>query len=368
MKIKGGRDMLKELDKVTRITGEETLSSLLKHYYGIVLIDAKPVRGVLRIKTDQGYFALKRVRNNEKERWRFLNEFKLHVSQNSLIQKALPLTTFTGKPYFNGYHFSYVVIPWIKAKPIEWQIKEDWEKATEAIANFHQLSKDFMPTKPRSDLHYTGRWLSKWEKGIQQCEIFHLAAKWTSIPTEVDQFWLETASYTTSIMENLLEYYQKIGGDKLCLQTEKYGKICHGNLHRNNLLRNDKGQIYLIDWNEAILNVRAYDLANWLLYAYGRTGKREVLKAIIDSYQKVSPIEEMEFSLIYACLLYPEKLVRSLGAIYEEETLEITSAISLINQLTAIEEKKISFFKQYISLLKEDYKISIPHLDWIHKR
>lgn len=360
---------LEIMEVVSQWTGEDRLDDLLSHHYGLNLIKAKPVGGVLRIKTDRGSFALKRIRQGEKERWKMLFDWKKYLSEGNNKLSSLPETTLSNKPFFRGFRHSYVLLPWVRGHKIQFTRKEDWQRVTAKLARFHEDSKGFIPSTSYRELTHTDRWKNRWEKEVQLSEIFHLAAKWTTSPTAADRFWLRTASYTTSILENLMEYYDKIDGNKICRDSEEHGKLCHGNLHGSNIIESRNRDIHFIDWNEAVFNVRTHDVAQWLTYAYGKTGSKEVIKEILSTYQNVSPLMEEEYSLIYARLLYPERLIRTLETVYERDEHQENheAAAAVIKKLTKMEEKKSAFFQTFSSLVKDEYNVKIPVLDWMHQ-
>jgi CotS family spore coat protein len=349
------------------MTGEERLPDFLQHHYGITLKTGKPIGGVLKIETNEGTFILKRVRQGEKNRWRMIQELSEYVSKGRVEQVGIASlhATRSKQPFFNGYRFSYVLLPWIEASPVRLEHPEDWKKTTQALAHFHRGTRGFVPKESYRKLQQAGKWMFQWQQAQKQLEIFSLAARWTTSPTEVDRTWLDTAAYTMGLMENVIAYYEKINGDERCKDTMQHGKICHHNLHRQNLLTNQRGKTYLLDWNEAVFDVRSNDLAQWLCYAYGRTGSGAVLKAILDGYQEVSPLEEPEYSLMYVRFLWPSQLLPLLNRVYQVESVSTAVASSQMANAAQIEEKKIQLLKLYPSMIKENFHVSIPTLDWI---
>ncbi|MBA4493718.1 phosphotransferase [Paenactinomyces guangxiensis] len=359
--------MSNAIEEVTQLTGEKRLPDLLKNHYQIQVLGAKPMGGVLKLETDQGLFVLKRVRHGEKDRWRMVSELAKHVAKSKPDRTGIPtpVPTTSEQPLFNGYRFSYVLLPWIDANLVSLSQIEDWKRTSRDLAHFHQSTRGFVPTVPYRKYQHTGKWMPEWERSLGQLEIFQMAAKWTDTPTETDQYWLETSAYTKAILENLIGYYQKIGGDKLCKNTVQYGKACHYNLHRHNLLTDARGRTHLVDWNETVLDVRTRDLAKWLLYGYGRTGSRAVLTSILQGYQEIAPLDEAEYPLLYARLLFPEKLLRLLQGIYDQQSISIESAAPDVRRAAYMEEKKTDLLRLFPIIVKEEFNVSIPQLDWL---
>lgn len=361
--------MSKALKEIIAWTGEERLEDFLKHHYGIRLQGAEPIRGVLKLETDHGRFVLKRVRRGEKDRWRLIDELAKHVARAEPDQNRIPspILTESAHPYFNGYRYSYVLLPWIEANPISLNTAESWKNASRALASFHQSTRGFVPAYLYRKYQHTSKWLYEWDRAYRQLEVYQLAAKWATSPTRADLSWLDTAAYTTGMMENLLEYYHKIDGDNSCRSSIQHGKVCHNNVHRHNLLTDQQKQTHFVDWNEMVLDVRTRDIAQWLLYAYGRTGSQAVLTSIIQGYQEVAPLDESEYPLIYARFLFPEKLFKVLESVYQEQTLSINSAAPTIHQAAQMEEKKVGLLRQYTALVKDHFHITIPQIDWISR-
>lgn len=348
------------------ITAEKRLADYLKHHYRLYLEKMESMGGVLKVKTNEGSFILKKVHSKDKERWKLIHELSVFL-QNRIFLPA-PIMTQSGQMTFDGFHYRYVLLPWIPGKPPSLVKRKDWGKLSRHLAFFHQSTRDFEP-KGTSYRKYrqAGKWSAEWKNAYRQLELFQLAAKWTGKPTQTDQSWLEVAEYHLCFMENLLKYLEKIGGDQFVKDSTKYGKACHGNLHRKNFLMDRREQIFLIDWNQMVLDVRARDIAHWLLYAYGKTRRRDVFAKILLDYQKISPLTEEEYSLIYLQLLYPRRLIRVLHNIYADQTLPITAGAPSIYSATKWEENKIQIVQEFVRILQEDLHISIPQIEWLNR-
>ncbi|SFI87152.1 phosphotransferase [Thermoflavimicrobium dichotomicum] len=355
------------MENVIKWTGESRLNEFLQYHYDLRIIRAKPLAGVLNIETDQGAFVLKRIRPGQKDRWQFILELGDYLEQKDVMIPK-PILTKNKKPFFNGFHHRYVLLPWIDAQPVRLHHLDEWKQVSRYLAFVHQSSQDFVPTLFHRKFQQTGRWSSQFKQAHRQIELFQLAAKWTHQPTDADITWLDYATYTQGIMENLLEYFTKMGGDSVCKETAQYGNICHNNLHRGNIVSDREQQIYLVDWADVICDIRVRDLTQWLLYAYGRTGSIRVLSTILSGYQEMTPLSESEFALIYVQMLFPEQLFQVLKAIYGEQSLSLDQAKPYILAAAQKEEKKLVLLKKFVKLVKKKWKISIPEIDWIKKR
>jgi Ser/Thr protein kinase RdoA (MazF antagonist) len=352
--------------KLSEMTGEKRLPELLEHHYGLQLREAVPVGGVLKLSTDRGEFALKRVRPGEKARWILVSELARHLAEGENGPRIPePLPTDTGKVWFEGFRFAYVMLPWLKGEPIRPDTSAEWKDVSRELARLHLSTCGFKPKKPDKGLNVAGKWRKWWEKDLEQLNILRLAAKWTSTPTETDRAWLRMARYAMGVMENLLRYYEKIGGDEIAEKLLEYGRVNHGRLHRRNILRELDGTVRFVDWNEMTLDVPTGDLAAWLSYAYGRTGSSAVLAAILEGYGEIRPIGEEEHALIYARLLYPESLVRLMGKVYLGQSAENGPEVARVLAVSEMERRKTELLAMYADLAKQEFGVAVPEIDWI---
>ncbi|MBH8608348.1 phosphotransferase [Thermoactinomyces sp. CICC 10521] len=354
---------------LSELTGEEQLEMLLHYHYGFHVKEAKPIRGIVRLRTDQGTYVLKRVKPGEKDRWHLIKQVAEHVNgkQEKRVTLPEPLDTGAKKLYFDGFRYAYVLLPWMEGETVSLSGLDEWARLSESLSLLHQATADFQPSKEHAEYSRLSAKESHLKKALQQIEIFHLAAKLTSYPSDLDRTWLDISGYTIGMMENMIKYYQKINGDEACRETVKFGKICHSRLHRHNLLQAGEQSVFL-DWNEMTLDVRTADLADWLMYAYGCTGSPGVLQAILAGYQQVAPLDESEYSLIYAQFLFPGKLTRLLQNVYLNQTLSETAAVSRVRTAIDIEEKKEGLLKMYANVVKDHFGVTIPQLDWLETK
>lgn len=350
-------------EQVRHWSEEKRLADYIKHHFGLSIQEAKPIRGILKLISPSGDYVLKRTHSKEKERWRMIVELAAHVGIRFPIPAPIP--TQTGQLIFDGFQHSYVLLPWFKGKNVQLRRSEDWVRITQQLAFFHQVSQSFQPTHAYRKLHKLGKWQADWKHAYRQLELFHLAAKWTDQPTQTDQSWLKVAHYSLGMMENLLKYFEKMKGDQCCIESAKKGNVCHGNLHPHNMLMDDQDQFFLIDWNQAVLDVRTRDLAQWMLYAYYQTRSPELLIYLLQAYQQVSPLMEEEYALIYVRFLYPERLIRVLRSIYEDQTLPITAGAPSVIFASKVEEQKLELMKKYPELIQSAFGVNIPVIDWI---
>jgi Ser/Thr protein kinase RdoA (MazF antagonist) len=344
-------------------TDEPRLPQVLDYRYGIEINDAKPVGGILQLSTNRGRFALKRVRDREENRWQLVEELSRHVKQAGEITIPAPRITRQGQRTFAGFKRSYVLLPWMDGEHLPWNA-DRWKRAAGQLARFHLATKGFAPSSSFRGLNYTGSWRKIWNRMHQQIEMFQLAVDLEDAYAPVDRLWVTQCGFAEGLLETALQYLENVGGDAVVDATRRMGEACHLNIHRKNVLWRGETP-HFIDWNCAVLDVRSRDLARYLLHAYGRTGGLEAVTASLSSYQEYAPLEEVEYALIYAQLLCPHLLMRSLHSIYQERKVPGHLAKGYLSQAIDQEEGKLPLLREFPQVVKQEFGVTIPEVDWL---
>lgn len=352
--------------RIKEWTDEPRLLQVLDYRYGLQLRDAQPVGGVLKLSTDRGVYALKRVRDREEKRWQLVEELAKHVEAAGEIKIPIPQKTRQGQRTFAGFKRSYVLLPWIDGEHRPWEQK-GWTRVAEHLARFHLATKGFAPSSSLPGLSHAGGWKKIWSRMQQQADMFKLAADLGDEYAPVDRLWIKQCTFAEGMLETSLRYLEKVGGDELVTETRRTGEACHLNIHSKNVLWQGE-QPRLIDWNYAVLDVRARDLARYLLHAYGRTGGVEAVTSSLKAYQDYSPLEDGEYALIYAQLLFPHRLMRSLHKIYQERKVPAHLAKGHLSASIDQEEEKLQFLRRFPAAIKQEFGVHIPEVDWLKER
>ncbi|MEW9031535.1 MAG: phosphotransferase [Planifilum fimeticola] len=351
-------------EKVARWTGEERIGELLLAHYGLRLEGAVPVGGVLKIDTNRGTFALKRAGEGGESHWRGVAEVGRHLLAAEAGRIPVPIRTRSGGHTFAGYVQSYVLLPWILGKPVSYTRLKDFRDTSRGLARLHAGTRGFRPSSFRLRVS----WPRTWERAIDRIGLYRVAVDWSGSAGEADAAFRDAAPYAEGMAENALRYLHRSGVDPQAPEIASRGLVCHGNLHGGNLLRDERGAVRFIDWNRMAWDARARDVAQWLLYAYGRTGDLDLLAVLLTEYQRADRLMEEELCLIYALFLYPHRLMRVLDRIYGEQSLSPDRALFHLAQAVAVEEKKLPLLRRFPDLVEGTLGWKIPRVDWLERR
>ncbi|SFS65759.1 phosphotransferase [Marininema halotolerans] len=349
-------------------TGEPRLPEILEHHYGVRMKEVSPIGGVLHLRTDHGEYALKRVREREEPRWTLLRKLAHHLSESGERRIQAPIKTRKGAITIAGLRNRYVLLPWIDAQIREWHRDSHWPRVALSLARLHTDSRGFTPPQNTMALNHVGKWQRLWGEMEKNLNMLKMAADLSEKMSPVDQVWVRHCSFAEGMMENAHKYLEKVGGDEAVIASRKGGEIAHCNIHRRNVLWDSRDNVHFIDWNCVTLDVRSRDLARLCLYAYGHTGDLNAPIAVLKGYQEIAPLENDEYGLIYAQLLFPHRLLQSLHKIYREQRIPTNQAKGHLSATVDLEERKYGLLRDFPERVKGAFGVKIPQIDWLQEK
>ncbi len=349
-----------------KVTGdpidERYLAYLLEHHYRTRLIAAKPVNRSIKVKTEQGEFLLKRLQSEGEKRWKLLQEIAEYSSEKKGKQSIpTPVQTMQGKISFAAMHGKYILLPWINGDLITFTRGKHWRRTARAMAEMHQGSGGFVPSRTGRAFEHAGNWSFIWQHLFKQIDGYDAS----SSADPVDQAWMRQRSYTAGMLETALKYLEKAGGDALCQELRREGSVCHGNIRVGHVIRDEQKHMHFLSWDQAVLDIRSRDIAHLLNYAFRKTGESDIISTILYGYQQISPLKEPEYALIYTRLLFPDSMIRRLDQIYRQRRFSPQKAVKSFASSARKEEMKTKLLKEFPSIVKKEFGVLIPEVDWL---
>lgn len=327
-------------------TGESRLLELIDYHYGLHVTKAKPYKGVIFLRTDEGDFLLKNYRQENKI-YQALDELQRNWGEERSYSLALPIKTKDGSRHFSGFHRTYSLLPWIKGKKPKRHRLRDWMKATEALASFHLDTGSLEKETSWLSLFRDQNWYEKAGYEANRLQNYIYASAWAGQPSELDQVWEKQAGYIRHLIDTARKVYEQIDGTNIEKSLLSKGKLCHGRFHRDNLLQSEEKTVFL-DLHHADWKLGASELADWMEYAYGQTGSIDLVDRILQRYQEITGIEEEELPIIYCFSLFPMYYTARYSQAFDEEKSD-EEQLSILQKLWRREQERTA----YLHHLKE---------------
>jgi CotS family spore coat protein len=273
------------------------------------------VRAAFKVSTSQGTYCLKEVEDSEK-RLSFYDSVLRYVQSQGFTMLAPYIPTLTGECFavFNGR--KVVVLPWLEGKEISYTSVKEIAAAAEALARFHQAAEGYQPEEGIQVKDKLGKWPGKLARKVADLEMYREQAE--KGDTEFDRYFLQ---YVDWIYAHTVQAAQQIRQSPYYAQVEESrGRltICHGDPSKRNFIRDQQGQMHLIDFESMKSDLPILDF--WRLLR--RTLARDMwdftsVKQILDAYNRGRTMSREEYELLGIFLTFPEKIWRIVHNYYE---------------------------------------------------
>ncbi|HEY5525365.1 MAG TPA: CotS family spore coat protein [Clostridium sp.] len=291
------------------------LTSTFFKTLGVTVVDIIPLRKVFVLKTDKGSKILKKV-DYDGKRLDFINLCVENISKN--FSNIISFNTFSdGKKYKLWKGNYYVLMDLIEGREATFTNPIEFKMCGELLAKVHLASKEFASEKNiKSKLDKS--LIIKYKEDLKNIEEAQSLVKSFKFTNEFDSLFLDSSQgYIKEIEEAIkllalskYSYYRDSGKNTV---------VCHNDLAEHNFLFSNN-EMYLIDFDYCSVDLRIMDLADLLLNGIKNVAF-DFSKAleVIDGYNKIYPLEDEEYNLLYILLLFPREIGGIINSYYHKQ-------------------------------------------------
>lgn len=269
--------------------------------FGIKVSDIYPVRKVYYISSNKGDKILKKVEYTLEE-LKFFNEILEYISIkfNRILKFCETVDGTIYQPFKGNTYCLYESLPGVECQfnnPIHLQI------LSKSLGELHNAGKGFK-TKNKTK-NNIGKLINNQKKKLNEMKFFKSLIYKYDETTEFDEIAKKEINYFINQGERSIEALINTSYNDLCNMEDKIC-ICHHDLAYHNILINDE-KAYFIDFDYAIVDLKVHDLCNLI----NKVEKQfsydiEILKLILNNYNKTNNISKEEMEVLKALLIFPQ--------------------------------------------------------------
>ncbi|WP_246320086.1 phosphotransferase [Paenibacillus qinlingensis] len=264
---------------------------------------------VLKIITHQGSFLLKRMHMDEL-RLQFMVEVEDFLRCRGINIPTIYQTN-ENKNYMLYKGYFYVLQEWINAVPYPLINVDNVVQLAVLLGRMHAISNEFQ--FPNSSIRNRGAdWEQEYEKAL------HFLGKWKEMNACVEEPWrIAVLTYIDFYMrtgEFVIESVKQQSGYMTWGEVHSRMVLSHHDFHTQNILLDEAGKIYLIDWEFVRYDLPSRDI-NRLLFAMikkSKTWNHHVFLKVMRAYLRMNTLSRQEMKLLYLDLAFPHNLCRNL--------------------------------------------------------
>lgn len=107
---------------------------------------------------------------------------------------------------------------------------------------------------------------------------------------------------------------------KVCNDSIKESVLCHHDYTYHNIIFDNDGNTYIVDFDYCKAEVQIYDVATLMIKALKRLNwNSDYAKIILDSYNSVRQITKEEYNILKTLLIFPQRFWRLANRYYYKE-------------------------------------------------
>ncbi|MTV49286.1 CotS family spore coat protein [Heliobacillus mobilis] len=264
----------------------------------------EPMRGAFRVEDSRGTWVLKRFPHCAED-LQFIYKVQQHLLASGYRRFSPICLTPQGALSLEFEQYHWILTAWMEGRECDYDRWKDLGATAGAVAELHRLSRGFFAPE-YGNRSLWGRWPDIFNNKIKQLEECRLASRRKAEQGDFDRLFLnhlegvlEEAKEASRILE-FSPYHS------LMKQEALAGGFCHHDLAHHNVIINEMGDPYFIDFDHSIQDTRLHDLASLIIRVLKRDHwSIEKAYKILEAYSIAYPLSDDHVKVMYCLLAFP---------------------------------------------------------------
>ncbi|MFC5406533.1 phosphotransferase [Cohnella soli] len=268
-----------------------SIGSRVEQMYGIKIRDTFQIRDVYRIRTADASYCLKSYVFPEDE-VRFITRILSYMDEHGFTRGQKVYPTLEQSSYMTHDGVSYTLTNWVDGQRPVFAMKIDLKNGVRTLAKFHSIAEGFPSAEaPVARIRYSG--------------LNHEVSEYKQLLSQY-----KNSEHLAALCEEVLGYLHQPKVLEAVDAEQKASAFVHGDYNYPNLMKDKRGKLHLIDFDNSSLHARMKDLSHILHRNFVWNGA-EMLRWI-DYYQRYRQLSSSDLSLLHALLSAPYHVVRNI--------------------------------------------------------
>jgi CotS family spore coat protein len=275
------------------------------------VLDAKQVRAVVRLETDKGVYALKKV-SHKPEKLRFMFEAQEHLWKNGMQNQARFVKTLQGEPFVTVDDGLLFLCDWIEGEEANVMNLEELKQVVRLQARLHKASRGFAASVDASIKTRWAGWIERFEEMLADIENCYARLQGQVPQNELEATFLETVDPMLELAREGVRLLKESPYLEVLRRERRLRGFVHGDFTYHNFIRTPEGDMLVIDFDYCAHDLRAHDFARFMRKMLRRTNWDEKIgNTILKTYHEVDPLHEDELLVLRAVLHFPQRYWRA---------------------------------------------------------
>ncbi|MCW3490343.1 CotS family spore coat protein [Dethiobacter alkaliphilus] len=326
------------------------LNEFEKRAKNITVIKSKKNKAVWQIRTNEGFFYLKKVPTEESFLCFILAAWNHLLGQG--IGMPVPVSTPDGREYVIKNGGKYILMTAVTGRTPKFLTTKDRCEVIRFLASFHLASKKFHPPLQCRVHSQMGTLPDIYNK--KHKELLALQKRTKKSRSPLSQKLLAHAPHFIHSIERASLILTESNYDKVCKSSE-YRVLAHRDFVPHNIKRSANGELYVIDTDLLTFNLPCQDIRKLItnLLKNQNTLNRQMIITMLKSYHKVSKLNMPLLKILQAELEFPY-LFCSLTSDYIHKATDAREDryIQRLNAILQYEKKKKYLLRDFAEIIQ----------------
>ncbi|WP_461207378.1 CotS family spore coat protein [Clostridium sp. DL1XJH146] len=325
----------------------------IERQFDIRIESIKPQKGVYLLKTNKGDKCLKRI-NYGVQKLYFVYAAKEHLIENGFTFIDRYDLNIEEEPFAFVNEDIYTLSRWIQGRESDFYNDEDLVGAAKNLAKMSIASRGYDPpenSKLKTDL---GRWPHLMDKRVAALDKMRNMSRKRHRKCDFDFAYLQHMNYYKKYGVRALNVLKDSKYKEICEETENEKSFCHHDYTYHNIIIDEDSNFNVIDFDYCKRELKIYDISNYMVKVLKRRDwDIKYAKLILENYNKINPIKEEEYRILFAFLLFPQRFWRLANRFYYNEVSWGTKSLTRRLDLIIDEQEK---YDKFIDDFKKEYE------------
>ena len=321
--------------------------------FGLSASYCEQVRAVWLVETEAGLKCLKKV-DYDQMRLRFIHAAQEHLARGGFATGPRFLISPIGLPFVEYGRDLYLLMDWISGHECDFHDDGELGTTSRALAEIHVASRGFKPNRRMDPSRNWGKWTRKFQEHSQDLLEWESRINQKPAMTSFDVRFDFVVDHFYHQASQAVKTLARSGYRAITAAAREEGGFCHGDFHNRNVIIGDDGKAYTIDFDSCTCDIRARDIAEFLIKILNRCSwDPEVARVILRNYHDRSPLSPQEYAVIYARVQFPQKFWRICDRYYggKRDWPEV-QFVEKLNKSIRMFNPREAFLKQFPALVR----------------
>lgn len=328
------------------MTMEDINEKILWEGYGLRLRGSTRTRTGLVCRTDMGIRELKKPRGSM-DSLRLAFDVKEQLRKNGFCNISRFYETLEGEPFYRYDGVLYTLEGILPAEALAEEDGTSFIRGAETLGQMHKAAEGLQSEASYWDRERLPRKYAK-RRG-ELAKMRHRNDKRGNYDA-IDLLLIRHYDQFMAQAKEAEELLQAGGYGDAVDAAEQSGAFCHNAFKGEALRLNEKGEIFVGNFDKCSSELPLSDLASYLRRYFKKTeGKAEDIGKMLEGYGKYCALSEKDLSILQGMLVYPEKFLRLVNEYYNKRRACVSPAMQERLAAAAKEEENGRILKDIIA-------------------